>query len=292
VLPHADRRISPGLQRAYRAAPGLQRLARAGVYSLRETLAIGMAYEPRLLKGAQLVARAHLRRQVPDPDLRRRLTPDYSAGCKRLLLSNEWYPTLTAPNAELVSAPVREITDAGVLTTDGIEREVDTIICATGFAPTDPPIARRLRGAGDRSLSEVWAGSPQAYLGTTVAGFPNLFLLYGPNLNLGHSSIVYMLEAQIHYVIEALRVMRERRVGALEVRPEVQERWNAELQARLRRSVWNTGGCRSWYLDANGRNSVQWPDFTFNFRRRVDRFDPGDYALQPEPSEVPADALR
>ena len=292
VLPHADRAIPPWLQRAYGAVPGLQRLARAAVYALREPIALGMAYEPRLLKAAELVARAHLRRQVGDPQLRRRLKPEYSAGCKRLLLSNDWYPTLAAPNAEVVTAPIREIAEHGVLTTDYAEREVDTIICATGFAPTDPPLARRLRGPGERSLSEAWAGSPRAYLGTTVAGFPNLFLLYGPNLNLGHSSIVYMLEAQIHYVIEALRAMRERGAGSLDVRPEVQGAWNAELDARLRRSVWNTGGCRSWYMDANGRNSVQWPGFTFNFRRRVHRFDPGDYVLQPAPSELLADALR
>ena len=291
VMPHADRPISPRLQRLYAAAPALQKLARAGVYGLRETLAVGMAYEPRLLKGAELVARAHLRRQVPDPDMRRRLTPDYAAGCKRMLLSNEWFPTLAAPNAELVTAPIQEITEAGVLTTDGIEREVDTMICATGFTPADPPIARRLTGGAGRTLSEVWGGSPQAYLGTTVAGFPNLFLLYGPNLNLGHSSIVYMLESQIHYLLEALRSMHEHGIASLDVRPEVQERWNAELQARLARSVWNTGGCSSWYLDANGRNSIQWPDFTFRYRRRAHRFDPGDYVLQPEPSEVAADAV-
>jgi cation diffusion facilitator CzcD-associated flavoprotein CzcO len=227
---------------------------------------------------------------VADEDLRRRLTPDYAAGCKRLLLSNDWYPAITAPNAEVVTEPIRKVTEQGILTADGVEREVDTIICATGFAPTDPPIARLLRGAGGRTLSEVWAGSPQAYLGTAVAGFPNLFLLYGPNLNLGHSSIVYMLESQIHYVLEALRGLRERRAASLEVRAEVQERWNAELQERLRRSIWNTGGCKSWYLDANGRNSVQWPDFTFRFRRRVGRFDPSDYSLLPAPSEVPAGA--
>ncbi len=291
VLPHGDRAISKRLQDAYRTVPALQRLARLGVYTLRETLALGMAYEPRLLKGVELVARAHLRRQVADPDLRRRLTPGYAAGCKRILLSNEWYPTLTAPNAEVVTAPVAEITDAGVRTTDGVERELDTIICATGFTPTDPPIARRIRGAGGRTLSEVWGGSPQAYLGTTVAGFPNLFLLYGPNLNLGHSSIVYMLEAQIHYVLEALRAMRASGAGTLEVRAEAQERWNAELQERLRRTIWNTGGCRSWYLDANGRNSVQWPDFTFRYRRRVQRFDTADYIVREAPSEVPDDVL-
>jgi cation diffusion facilitator CzcD-associated flavoprotein CzcO len=140
-----------------------------------------------------------------------------------------------------VTDPIAEITESGVLTADGTERDVDTIICATGFAPTDPPLARRLH-AGDRSLSDVWGGSPQAFLGTTVAGFPNLFLLYGPNLNLGHSSIVYMLEAQIHYVLEALRAMRASGAGSVEVRAEAQERWNAALQKRLRRTVWNRGG--------------------------------------------------
>jgi cation diffusion facilitator CzcD-associated flavoprotein CzcO len=290
VLRHPGRPISPRLQRAYRSAPALQRLARLGVYALRESLGAGMAYEPRLLKGAEFAARAHLRRQVADLELRRQLAPDYSLGCKRLLLSNEWYPTLTAPNCEVVTDPIAEITESGVLTADGTERDVDTIIWATGFAPTDPPIARRLH-AGDRSLSDVWGGSPQAFLGTTVAGFPNLFLLYGPNLNLGHSSIVYMLEAQIHYVLEALRAMRVSGAGTMDVRAEAQERWNAALQERLRRTVWNRGGCSSWYVDANGCNSVMWPGFTFRYRRRVNRFNPADYILEPEPAEVPADAL-
>jgi cation diffusion facilitator CzcD-associated flavoprotein CzcO len=167
------------------------------------------------------------------------------------------------------------------VTADGREREVDTIVLATGFHPTDPPIARRLRRADGRTLSEVWQGSPQAYLGTTVAGFPNMFLLYGPNLNLGHSSIVYMLESQITYVMGALRAMRERDVGALEVRPEVQDAWNESLQERLAGTVWDTGGCSSWYLDANGRDSVMWPDFTFKFRRRARVFELGDYRLEP-----------
>jgi cation diffusion facilitator CzcD-associated flavoprotein CzcO len=163
-----------------------------------------------------------------------------------------------------------------IVTADGARREVDTIILATGFSPTDPPIARRLRGADGRTLSDTWSGSPQAYVGTTVAGFPNMFLLYGPNLNLGHSSIVYMLESQIGYVMQALRAMGER---TLEVRPEVQDAWNDYLQERLAGTVWDVGGCSSWYLDANGRNSVNWPDFTFRFRQRVHDFDPADYRL-------------
>jgi len=222
--------------------------------------------------------------------LRRRLTPDYSLGCKRLLLSNEWYPTLDRAELRGRHGPIAEITQSGVRTADGAERAVDTIICATGFARTDPPIARRLH-AGARSLSDVWGGSPQAFLGTTVAGFPNLFLLYGPNLNLGHSSIVYMLEAQIHYVLEALRAMRASEAASVELRKDVQERWNAALQQRLRHTVWSRGGCSSWYVDANGRNSVMWPGFTFKYHQRVNRFDPGDYILEPEPVEVPADAV-
>jgi cation diffusion facilitator CzcD-associated flavoprotein CzcO len=280
VLPHPDREIREGQKRLYGTAPFLQRLSRAAIYTIREGYVLGMVLEPRVMKIPELVARAHMRKQVPDAALRRKLTPAYSIGCKRILLSNDWYPTITAPNAELVTDPVTEIRGSAIVTVDGREREVDTIVFATGFSPTDPPIAQVVRGGDGRTLSDVWHGSPQAYLGTTVAGFPNLFVLYGPNLNLGHSSIVYMLESQIRYVMEALRAMRERDVAALEVRPDVQAAWNDQLQERLAGSVWDTGGCSSWYLDSNGRNSVMWPDFTFKFRRRASAFDPADYRLE------------
>jgi cation diffusion facilitator CzcD-associated flavoprotein CzcO len=280
VLPHPDREIREGQKRLYGTAPFLQRLSRAAIYTIREGYVLGMVLEPRVMKIPELVARAHMRKQVPDAALRRKLTPAYSIGCKRILLSNDWYPTITAPNAELVTDRVTEIRGSAIVTADGREREVDTIVFATGFSPTDPPIAQVVRGGDGRTLSEVWQGSPQAYLGTTVAGFPNLFVLYGPNLNLGHSSIVYMLESQIRYVMEALRAMRERDVAALDVRPDVQAAWNDQLQERLAGSVWDTGGCSSWYLDSNGRNSVMWPDFTFKFRRRASTFDPADYRLE------------
>ncbi len=286
IIPHPDRAIGPVLRTLYKALPPLQRLARRGVYAVRESLATGMVRTPKLLKLQELTARGLLRAQVRDPELRARLVPDYHIGCKRILLSNEWYPMLTAPHVELVTDPIREVTERAVVTADGAEREVDSIILATGFSPTDPPIAHRLRGAGGRLLSEVWNGSPRAYLGTAVAGFPNLFLLYGPNTNLGHSSIVYMLECQIDYAMRAMRAVRERGAAALEVRPEVQDAYNEALQERLGTTVWNTGGCASWYLDATGRNSTMWPDFTFNFRRRLEAFDPGDYVMH-EPKGTP-----
>ena len=281
ILPHPDRSISRRLRRVYARAPALQRLARKGVYALRECLATGMAHDTRLLKGPELVARVLLRVQVRDRALRATLRPRYQIGCKRVLLANDWYPMLTAPNTELVTAPITEIGEHAILTADGVERPVDSIVLATGFRPTDPAIAHRLRGADGRLLSEVWNGSPQAYLGTAISGFPNLFVLYGPNLNLGHSSIVYMLESQIGYVLQALALLRRSDVRALEVRPSVQRAFNEAIARRLSKTVWDTGGCASWYLDANGRNSTMWPDYTFRYRRLVARFDPADYEIEP-----------
>jgi cation diffusion facilitator CzcD-associated flavoprotein CzcO len=281
ILPHPDREVKDRQKRLYGAAPILQKLSRAAVYTLREGYVLGMVVETRILKLFETVAKVHMRRQVKDKQLRQRLTPKYAIGCKRILLSDDWYPTITAPNAELVTDRIDRVEGNAIVTKDGRTREVDTIILATGFSPTDPPIARRLKDATGRTLSDTWRGSPQAYLGTTVAGFPNLFLLYGPNLNLGHSSIVYMLESQIAYVLDALKTMRARRLTEVEVKPDVQDAWNDRLQERLEGTVWDTGGCSSWYLDANGRDSVMWPDFTFKYRRRVRRFDPSDYRLEP-----------
>jgi cation diffusion facilitator CzcD-associated flavoprotein CzcO len=275
VLPHPDREIAERQKRLYGRLPLMQKLSRAAIYTLREGYVLGMVLQPRLLKIPEAVAKRHMRRQVKDPQLREKLTPKYAIGCKRILLSEDWYPTITAPNAELVTDRIERVEGSTIVTADGARRTVDSIVLATGFNPTDPPIARRLKQADGRTLAETWQGSPQAYVGTTVAGFPNLFLLYGPNLNLGHSSIVYMLESQIHYVMEALRAMGER----LEVRRDVQDAWNDYVQQRLAGTVWDTGGCSSWYLDANGRDSVMWPDFTFRYRRRVSQFDPNDYRL-------------
>jgi cation diffusion facilitator CzcD-associated flavoprotein CzcO len=279
VLPHPDHAIPRGLRRLYARAPALQRLARRGVYAMREALAAGMTHHLRLLRLVELVARAQLRLQVRDRAMRAQLTPHYDIGCKRVLLSNDWYPMLTAPNTELVTAAIAEVRERSIVTADGVERPVDAIILATGFRPTDPPIAYRLRGAEGRLLADVWSGSPQAYLGTAISGFPNLFLLYGPNLNLGHSSIVYMLESQIHYVRQAIALLQRGDVNAVDVRPAVQRAYNEDIARQLSGTVWDAGGCASWYLDANGRNSTMWPDYTFRYRRRVDRFDVADYDI-------------
>ncbi len=226
------------------------------------------------------VAKVHLRAQISDPGLRRRLTPNYRLGCKRILISNDYYPALTRPNVKLISGGIAAVEPDSIIGADGVRREVDTIICGTGFRATSPPWTHRIRGLDQALLADVWHPSMSAYLGTTIAGFPNAFIITGPNTGLGHSSMVYMIESQITYVISALKALDNLGGQAVDVRPEVQAAYNAELQRRLAGTVWNTGGCRSWYLDQAGRNTILWPSFTFRFRARTRRFDPSDYLLR------------
>jgi cation diffusion facilitator CzcD-associated flavoprotein CzcO len=282
ILAHNDREIGPRLKAIYRRFPPAQRLARETVYWLREGLCAAFVKFRPILKFTELIARAHIRKQVKDPELRKRVTPGYALGCKRILLSDNWYPALQEPNAELVSAGIAEIRERSIAFEDGSEREVDTIVFGTGFSPTDPPLAHRIRRRDGDTLSEAWRESMRAYLGSTVAGFPNLFFLWGPNTNLAHSSVVFMSESQLSYVIDALKTMRRDGTAAVEVRREVQDAWNAEVQEKLQSTVWNTGGCASWYMDRNGDNPIMWPGFTFTFRRMTRRFDPAAHvALSP-----------
>jgi len=281
VAPLLDRAVSDGLKRFYRRAPRAQKLARGAVYWLREPMVVGMALVPKLMKAWEAYSKLHLRRQVRDPDLRRRLTPNYVIGCKRILFSNRWYPALTAPNTEVITEALESVRGRTLVAADGSEREVDVIVIATGFSPTDPAIAHQLRGADGRTLAETWDGSPEAYRGTTVSGFPNLFLMYGPNTNLGHSSIVFMLESQYRYLLKAMRAMRDGGLGRLEVRKDVQRAYNEEVQRRLKGSVWNAGRCASWYLDDDGENAVMWSDFTWRFRRLADSFELDEHEVEP-----------
>jgi cation diffusion facilitator CzcD-associated flavoprotein CzcO len=278
VLPHSDRPIKDVERTLYRRVPALQRLVRAFVYWTRELVAIGMTRNPRMLTPVRRMATRHLYDQVHDPDLRKKLTPTYTPGCKRLLPSNDYYPALNADNVAVVTDGIREINEHSIVTVDGAERDVDAIVLATGFHVTDNPMMERIRGRDGCSLAAQWRDhGAQAYLGTTVPGFPNFFLLAGPNTGIGHTSLVFMIESQISYVIDALRTMTSRGASTVEVRPEPFETYNAELQAKMGRTVWNTGGCASWYLDAEGRNTTLWPDFTWKFRQRTRRFDAEHY---------------
>jgi cation diffusion facilitator CzcD-associated flavoprotein CzcO len=252
---------------------------RAAIYLARELFVLLFRHPPvnRVLE--QLPLR-HMRSQIEDPELRRKLTPDYRMGCKRILPTDEWYPALAKPNVEVIAEGITEIRPHSVVAADGTEREVDTIIFGTGFHVTDVPIADRVTGRDGRTLAEVWRGSMQAYKGTTVAGYPNLFFLVGPNTGLGHNSIVFMIESQIAYVLGALRELSRRGAHALEVREDAQAAYNAELDRMTEGTVWVTGGCTSYYLDRNGHNSALWPTYTWPFRRRLRQFDAAAYVLE------------
>ncbi|MEX2193714.1 MAG: NAD(P)/FAD-dependent oxidoreductase [Thermoleophilaceae bacterium] len=290
VMPHSDRPITGFERRLYRLFPPAQRLVRALVYWGRELLVPGFVKDQRLMKVPELLARRHLKSQVPDPELRAKVTPDYTIGCKRILPSNKWYPAITEPNVDVVTDGIREVKAHSIVTTDGAEHEVDSIVFGTGFHVTDMPIGQKVRGRGGMLLDDAWKGSPQAYLGVTVSGFPNLFTLIGPNTGLGHNSMVFMIESQLSYVLGALRHMEQRGLAAVEVRREAQDAYNAEIQARMPGTVWMSG-CASWYIDENGRNTTIWPDFTWKFRQRTASFDPARYELiQPAPERVPAAA--
>ena len=278
VVPRLDHEIT-GLEHVLlRRIPFAPRIVRWALYWLMEARVI-LFRRPRLMRIGDRLARRHLAQQVRDPELRAKLTPDYVMGCKRVLISDDYYPALTEPNVDVVTAGVGEIRERSILDGDGNEREVDTIIFGTGFEVADLPITHRVRGADGRTLAEHWEGSMQAYLGSSIAGFPNLFMLVGPNTGLGHNSIVFMIESQLNYVIDALRTMRRRGIERIEVRPEVQERFNEQLQKEMEGTVWTAGRCQSWYLDDAGRNTTLWPGWTFDFRRRTRRFDPAAYLL-------------
>ncbi len=277
VVPRDDRVISALERRLFAAFPRLQKLARAAIYARQELIVLALR-NPRVLPLLERIALRYLHEAVPDAQLRAKLTPNFHLGCKRVLLSNDYLPALTRDNVELVTAGIRELRGNAIVTADGREHPVDAIAFGTGFHIWDMPFAARVRGPDRRSLRDVWQGSPEAYLGTTVAGFPNLFLLLGPGTGLGHSSVLYMLESQLELVAGALKHMRREGFTTIEPHREVQARYVRDVQRMMQGTVWVAGGCASWYLDANGKNSTLWPGFTFAFRRQA-RFHPEQYAL-------------
>jgi cation diffusion facilitator CzcD-associated flavoprotein CzcO len=277
VMPRPDRKISRWEKAVFRAFPLVQKAVRAGIYWGRESMVLGFAKLPGIMKQAQKVAEKHLEKQVRDPELRAKLTPDFTLGCKRVLISDDYYPALARPNVEVVTDGITEVTPTGIVTDDGVKHEVDTIIYGTGFRVTDLPVMDMLYGRDGQSLRDAWADGMEAHLGTAVAGFPNFFLLIGPNTGLGHSSMVFMIESQIAYILDALTTMDAEGLRQVEVRPEVQRAFVDGVRSSMRNTIWTRGGCTSWYLDSQGRNTTLWPSFTFRFRQLTRRFDRSQY---------------
>jgi cation diffusion facilitator CzcD-associated flavoprotein CzcO len=261
--------------------PATQRLSRLRVYLTFELLlSVFIGDAERRKQVVRRRARAHLHAQVANETLRRTLLPDYEVGCKRILLSDDYYPSLTQPNVDVVNSPVASFTAHEVVGQDGVARPVDVVIMGTGFEAAVPPYAEHIVGRGGARLSEVWKErGVEAYAGSTAAGFPNMFMMIGPNATLAHNSMIFMIESHINYIASALRFLRRPGVGVVEVKPAVQRRYNEALQGTLATSVWVVGGCHSWYLDHRGRNTTLWPEHTWTFRRLTRRFHPGQYTV-------------
>ncbi len=280
VIPRADKPVSRIAHATYRRLPIVQRAARTSVYAGLELLVFALLH-PRIARRLQRVAELNLARQVKDPRLRAAMTPDYTIGCKRILYSGKYLPAIQRDNVQLETTAVARVLPHAVVGADGVEHPVDTVILGTGFHVTDQPIADRVVGRDGRTLADHWQGSPQAYDTVTVNGFPNLFLVLGPNSGLGHNSVVVMAEAAIAHLVAAMSHLRATGAAALEPTAAAQARFVAEVDRRMSGSVWTAGGCRSWYLDRTGRNSALWPGFTIPFRRRLRRLRPADYRLIP-----------
>ncbi|MEL7449647.1 MAG: NAD(P)/FAD-dependent oxidoreductase [Pseudomonadota bacterium] len=279
VLPKPDRPVTGFEHWLFRHVPAVQRAIRGGIYWALECLAIPFIRRPKAMRMFERIGKWHMRRQVPDSTLREKLQPSYRLGCKRILFSNDYYPSLTKPGVEVVTDAVTEITPTGIVTEDGRHHDVDVIIYGTGFKATDPVPRGLIFGSGKRDIVDAWENGPEAYLGTAVSGFPNLFFIIGPNTGLGHSSMIFMIESQVAYIAEAVASLQNAGARSLELKPTVQQRYNEDIQKKLKKTVWLTGGCRSWYLHPSGKNVTLWPGFTWQFRRRTRRFSISDYTV-------------
>ena len=277
VMPRVDRDITAAERWVFRRFPATQRALRTALWGLREFQTGAFTKRPGMLRAAEALAKRNIDQHIKDPGLRARLTPDYRFGCKRVLLSSAYYPALARPNVDVVASGLSEVRGSTVVAADGTEHEVDAIVFSTGFHVTDMPIGSRITGATGRTLAEEWQDGMAALRGTTVSGFPNLLLVIGPNTGLGSSSMVLMIESQLNYLADYLRSLDATGLRALVPTAGAQRRWNDDVQRRMTRTVWTTGGCRSWYLDANGRNTSLWPSTTAHFRRETRRVDLAEY---------------
>ena len=280
ILPRSDRAISPLRQTLYQRLPWLQKLARFSSWCAAELRVPGLMWSNRLAWGHRLLARLHLRRQISDPELRSKLKPGYAIGCKRVLLASDYYPAMMRNNVELVTCPIKSILRDAIIDKNDRQRRADTLILATGFRATEPVPAGMILGCEGQDLHQAWQTGPQAYRGSCVAGFPNLFMLLGPNTALGHNSVIVMIEAQIEYTLSALQHLRKNGFDRIEADTDAQRRYNEKLQSKLTKSVWNNGGCGSWYLHhTSGLNTTLWPGFTWQYQKMMKHFEPQDFKL-------------
>ncbi|WP_043194607.1 flavin-containing monooxygenase [Streptomyces sp. NRRL F-2664] len=283
VMPRTDRAITAVERWLHRRLPFTQAARRGLTWAIRDLQVGAFTKRPHQLGLVEALAKANLARSIKDPALRAKLTPSYRIGCKRILLSSTFYPALARPDVDLVASGLKEVRGSVLVAADGTEAEVDAIVFSTGFHVTDLPIAERVVGADGRSLAVAWKDGMASLRGATAAGFPNWMTIIGPNTGLGNTSMILMIESQLNYMADYLRQLavlggNGERV-ALAARPSAVNAWNRTVQARMERTVWNTGGCTSWYLDANGRNTTVWPGTTGEFRRETRTVDLAEYEV-------------
>jgi len=289
TLPKMDFEYSARAQALF-SRPLLRRLDRASVFAFQEFAAAALTQKRWLLPALRVVGRRQINAAISDPELRRKVTPSDEFGCKRIMLTDEWYPTLIEPNVELVAERIEAVTAAGIRDATGVERATDAIILATGFASHDFVAPMEISGRQGRKLEEEWGEIARAYLGLSVPGFPNMFLLYGPNTNGGSGSVVNTLECGIGHVLAALREMESARARRIEVKPQAAEDFDRELRAALAKTVWHSG-CSNWYVDENGNDPSNWPWIWSAYRRRTHELAPGAYELSRSETSPVATAL-
>ncbi|MFN3714307.1 MAG: flavin-containing monooxygenase [Alcanivoracaceae bacterium] len=277
VISKPDRAYSKLEHTVLKRLPFTHSLDRARIYAANEARVLGFTSFQKAMELYKWLFRRQLTSQITDPALREKLTPDYPMGCKRILMSNDYYPALVQGNVEVINHGIQAVDESGLIDSTGAHHAADVIIYGTGFRATDFLTPMEISGRDGRQLNDVWRDGAEAYLGITVHGFPNLFMLYGPNTNLGHNSIIYMLESQFHYVLQCLESLKTH--PAMEVREDVQSEFNQRIQKQIRETVWEKG-CDSWYKTASGKNTANWPGFTFDYRRRTRKLALGDFETQ------------
>jgi cation diffusion facilitator CzcD-associated flavoprotein CzcO len=278
TLPRMDFAYSERAKRLFERFPTIQRLDRAATFAFHEVGAAALTSRPWLRRPLRAVARRQIEKAIADPELRRKVTPEDEIGCKRIMVTDDWYPTLAKPGVELVTDRIAEVTPTGIRTADGTERPADVLVLASGFKTHGFVAPMEIAGTAGRTLAEEWGDLPRAYLGITVPGFPNLFLLYGPNTNGGTGSVINTIECAMGHVLAALDELERADARRIEVRREAAASFDRELRAALGATVWHTG-CSNWYVDANGADPNQWPWLWTSYRRRTARLAPGAYEL-------------
>jgi cation diffusion facilitator CzcD-associated flavoprotein CzcO len=279
IMPKSDRAYPRWEQQLFKAFPPRVALSRVGFFAFLEGATYGFTGTEWVMRPLKFAADRERNKVLEDPELRAKATPDYTIGCKRVLFTSDWYPTLNRPNVELLNGQVDRISKDGVTGPDGVERPADVIIFGTGFQSHRFVAPMEVHGLADRELNAVWGDRAEAYLGTTVTGFPNMFVLYGPNTNHGSGSVPYTLECQFNYILDAVRHLQTPGFKWLDVRPEAQMAWREEMEERSKRTVWTSGGCHNWYVNDKGQNTNNWPGPWLEYRRRTKRINPGDYRV-------------